>query len=216
MKGFELRNIYLVAHPEATHHVDGVVGGWFDSDLTDRGVRQAVEIAGALHARLDERSVEIFSSDLLRARRTADIVAERLTGPLTIDGDLREKSYGEAEGRPQAWLRERAVPLPESGERLRHDEGIAGAETRMDLARRAYDAMARVQTSPGEHQVIVTHGGTITLLIAAWIGMPIDAAGRVHFKASSGSISVLRKDSRNYSHQVVELNDVNHLTQEKA
>jgi probable phosphoglycerate mutase len=128
-----------------------------------------------------------------------------------IDRDLREKSYGEAEGKPQSWLRERAVPLPEVGERLRHDSGITGAETRMDLAERAYRVIGRIQDSPGERQILVTHGGTSTLLIAAWIGMPIDAAGLVHFQVSSGSISVLHRDSRNHSHQVAQLNDVSHL-----
>jgi len=206
-----MTSIYIVAHPEATHHIDGVVGGWFDSDLTERGVEQAEAIAESFAARLRGTTVESYSSDLRRARRTAGIIANSLNTGLTIDQDLREKSYGEAEGKPQSWLRERSIPLPEFGERLRHDEGIAGAETRMDLATRAYSVMKRLQKSPGEHQILVTHGGTTTLLIAAWIGMPIDAAGLVHFQVSAGSISVLRKDPRNYSHQVVQLNDVSHL-----
>lgn len=207
-----MKNIYIVTHPQATHHVDGVVGGWFDSDLTERGVGQAEAIAQSLATRLGEASAEVFSSDLLRARRTAEIIASRLGTSVTIDRDLREKSYGQAEGKPQSWLRERTIPLPEFGERLRHDEGIAGAETRMDLAERAYRVIGRIQHSPAEHQILVTHGGTSTLLIAAWIGMPIDAAGLVQFQVSSGSISVLRKDSRNYSHQVAQLNDASHLT----
>jgi 2,3-bisphosphoglycerate-dependent phosphoglycerate mutase len=206
-----LKNICIVTHPEATHHVDGLVGGWFDSDLTDRGIAHAQAIAEALSRQLAGRAVDVYSSDLLRARRTAEIIVSKLDASLTIDPDLREKSYGEAEGKPQSWLDERRVPLPEFGERLRHHEGVDGAETRMDLAERAYGAMRRVQESTGENHVVVTHGGTATLLIAAWIGMPIDAAGLVQFRVSSGGISVLRKDSRNHSHQVVQLNDLSHL-----
>jgi probable phosphoglycerate mutase len=206
-----MKDIYIVTHPEATHHVDGVVGGWFDSDLTERGSIQAEAIAASLATRVRGTSVEIFSSDLLRSRRTAETIAKRLGASVTIDSDLREKSYGEAEGKDQSWLKERSIPLPEFGERLRHDEGIAGAETRMDLATRAYRVMRRILESPGEQQVLVTHGGTTTLLIAAWIGRPIDAAGLVQFKVSAGSISVLRKDDQNYSHQVEQLSDVSHL-----
>lgn len=206
-----MKEIYVVTHPEATHHTDGIVGGWFDSDLTERGAGHAEDIAASLATRFRGAPVEIFSSDLLRARRTAEAISNRLNTGVTIDPDLREKSYGAAEGKPQAWLRERSRPLPEFGERLRHDEGITGAETRLDLATRAYRVMERIQKSTGEHQVLVTHGGTTTLLIAAWIGMPLDASGLVHFQVSSGSISVLRKDPRNYSHQVVQLNDVTHL-----
>lgn len=206
-----MKNIYVVTHPEATHHVDGLVGGWFDSDLTDRGAWHAQAIADALAKRLGAAVVEVYSSDLLRARRTADIIVQRLDTRLIIDPDLREKSYGKAGGQPQAWLDERFIPPPEVGERMRHDEGVEGAETRMDLALRAYAAMKRIQDSTVENQVIVTHGGTATYLLAAWVGMPIAAADRIHFRFSSGGISLLRKDDRFHSHQISQLNETSHL-----
>lgn len=135
-----MRNIYVVTHPQAGHHVDGLVGGWYDSDLTELGQRQADAVAAELGRRLHLGAVRIVASDLLRARHTAEIINTRIGGELRIDPDLREKSYGDAEGRPKAWLQERQLPLPDQGERLRHDDGIAGAETRMDLAQRAYAA----------------------------------------------------------------------------
>lgn len=81
----------------------------------------------------------------------------------------------------------------------------------MDLARRAYAAMERLVTSVAENQVVVTHGGTANLLIATWIEMPIESAGRVQFALTSGGISVLSKNARNYSHMIVRLNDDAHL-----
>jgi 2,3-bisphosphoglycerate-dependent phosphoglycerate mutase len=207
-----VRNVYVVTHPEATHHVDGLVGGWFDSDLTDRGAAHAQAIADALTAQLGSAVVEVYSSDLLRTRRTADIIAQRLGANLSMDPDLREKSYGQAGGRPQAWLDERFIPPPAVGERRRHDEGVEGAETKMDLALRAYAAMSRIQASTTVDQVVVTHGGTATFLLAAWIGMPIGAADRVHFRFSPGGITLLRKDDHFHSHQITYLNDTSHLT----
>ncbi|MEQ7125885.1 histidine phosphatase family protein [Actinopolymorpha sp. B11F2] len=206
-----MKNIYVVTHPEATHHVDGLVGGWFDSNLTERGMRQAESIAEALSERLGDADVETITSDLRRAQRTAEVIVKRIGGALKLDPDLREKSYGEAGGRPKAWLEERRIPIPEFGERLRHDEGVDGAETRMDLAVRAYAAMGRIQQSTMENQVVVTHGGTATLLLAAWIGMPLEASGRVQFRVSSGGITHLRKDDRSYSHQIAQLNETSHL-----
>jgi len=47
-----VKNIFIVAHPEASHHPEGIVGGWFDSDLTERGARHADDIAKALSRRL--------------------------------------------------------------------------------------------------------------------------------------------------------------------
>ncbi|MGE5719583.1 MAG: histidine phosphatase family protein, partial [Nocardioidaceae bacterium] len=40
-----MRRLYVVTHPESVHHVSRVVGGWFDSGLTERGLRQADRIA---------------------------------------------------------------------------------------------------------------------------------------------------------------------------
>ncbi|WP_353651431.1 histidine phosphatase family protein [Nakamurella sp. A5-74] len=85
----------MVTHPEATHHVDRVVGGWFDSELTARGGTQADAIARSLAARIPTgASVEVRSSALVRARTTADIIAGRLGVEVRSDSDLREKSCG--------------------------------------------------------------------------------------------------------------------------
>ncbi|MGR6963210.1 histidine phosphatase family protein [Geodermatophilus sp. URMC 61] len=208
-----MRNLYLITHPEAAHHIDDLVGGWFDSDLTGRGLAHAERIAEALAIRFPgDAAVQVFSSDLLRARRTAEIVAKRLGVDVVVDTDLREKSYGVAGGRPQAWLDERFIPPPAVGERMRHDEGVDGAETKWELAVRAYAALERVIQSEVENQVVVTHGGTATFLIAAWIGMPIEAAGSVSFRFSPGGITLLREDNFFHNRQVAMLNDVGHLT----
>lgn len=204
-----MRNVYVVTHPEATHHVDGLVGGWFDSALTERGMAQGHAIAESLAERLGDARVEVYASDLRRSRAAGEIVAQRLGAELTVDPDLRERSYGEAGGRPQAWLDERFIPAPAGADRLRHDEGVPGAETRWAVAQRAYAAMERIRASGAEHQVIVGHGGSATYLIAAWIGMPIESTGLVHFKLTSGGISLLREDPR--GRQVTFLNETGHL-----
>lgn len=66
-----MRELVLVTHPEATHVVDGLVGGWYDADLTERGAAQAQQVAAAVGP-VDA----VFSSD------------------------LREQSYGVAGGHP--------------------------------------------------------------------------------------------------------------------
>ena len=30
-----MKHLYVVTHPQATHHTEGVVGGWYDSELTE-------------------------------------------------------------------------------------------------------------------------------------------------------------------------------------
>ncbi|MFD3758942.1 histidine phosphatase family protein [Streptomyces sp. NPDC058622] len=207
-----MRSIHVVTHPEASHHVEGLVGGWHDSTLTPEGLREAAAIARALRTEIPEGAeVELISSDLRRTRRTAQEIGGLLGVEAALDPRLREKSYGEAEGRPQEWLDKRFVPPPATGDRMGHDEGIEGAETRAEFAGRIYEAMDGILRRPYEHQVIVTHGFALTFVVAAWIGMPIDSLGHVNFRVASGSITHLREDDFFHNRQLVRLGDTRHL-----
>ena len=207
-----MRTVYVVTHPQATHYVDGVVGGWHDSELTAVGVLDAASIAKALRESIPDGSdVELFSSDLQRARQTANAVSPLLGIEPVLDRRLREKSYGEAEGKPQEWLEERFVPPPAVDDRMEHDEGIRGAETRMAFARRIFAVMAEILESRCQQQIIVTHGFAVTFVVASWINMPIESAGYVNVRAVPGSITVLHEDDLFHNRQVVSLGDTGHL-----
>ncbi|MFE6156299.1 histidine phosphatase family protein [Streptomyces sp. NPDC057889] len=212
-----MRTLYVVTHPEATHHVEGVVGGWHDAQLTPAGVRAALSIAQALRARIpDGAGVEVFSSDLQRTSRTAEEVAELFGVKPILDRRLREKSYGEAEGKPQEWLDRRFVPPPAVGERMDHDEGVEGSETKAAWAQRVYAAMDEILQSSCAHQILVTHGGSLTFVVASWIKMPIESADYASFRASSGSITTLHEDDFFHNRHVVSLGDTLHLDSAQA
>ncbi len=131
--------------------------------------------------------------------------------PAVPDPRLREKSYGEAGGRPQEWLDRRFVPPPAVGERMAHDEGIEGAETKAQWVRRVYEATEEIVSRPAAHQIVVTHGGSLTFVLAAWIRMPYEAAGYVSFRAPAGSITTLREDGFFHNRQIAVLGDTRHL-----
>lgn len=205
-----MKRIYLVTHPEAQHHVDGIVGGWHDSELTARGHRQAECIADVLADRIHDEQVEVFSSDLTRATQAATRIASRFSVGVHLDARLRERSSGVADGRPESWLAEHLVPLPEHGDRLGHHDGPEGAETRLKLLQRLYPGLEDIISRPARTQIVVSHGSASSYLIAAWIGMPMVSTDRVFFRLNPGSITTLLLDDR-FSHQVVALNDTSHL-----
>ena len=208
-----MKRLFVVTHPEATHHVDGLVGGWFDSALTERGLHAAERIAKSLQSDFGLGSVDgagdgarpsagvrIVSSDLLRTRQTAEVIADALGVPVELERGLREKSYGVAEGRPQSWLDERFITPPSAGERMDHDEGIDGSETKLEWFTRVYAAMERLEESTAAAAedsldlVIVTHGGSATPVIASWMRIPLTACAYAAFRVGSGSITVLTED----------------------
>ncbi|ARX88165.1 phosphoglycerate kinase [Streptomyces alboflavus] len=71
--------------------------------------------------------------------------------------------------------------------------------------------MAELLERPREHQIVVTHGFAATFVVAAWIKMPYDSVGSVHFRAPSGSITVLHEDDFFHNRQVVRVGDTRHL-----
>jgi probable phosphoglycerate mutase len=207
-----MRVLYVVAHPEAEHHVSGVVGGWHDSALTESGISAAHRIAAELRSKIETSdSVVVSCSDLRRASVTADVVAAKLGVTAIPDMRLREKSYGEAEGLPQQWLDARFLPPPRDGDRLNHYEGVRGSETKKQFADRIYEAMEQIVAREATNEVIVTHGFAVTFVIAAWVRMPVEATGSVNFRAPSGSISILREDDFFHNRQVCSLGDISHL-----
>ena len=207
-----MRRLYVVTHPEATHHLSGEVGGWWDTELTERGLRQADAVAARIRELVPgDAAVELHTSDLARTVQTAEAIGARLAvQPVLVPG-LREKSYGVAEGRPQEWLDARFLPPPPTGNRMDHSEGIEGAETRREFAVRVYAAVDRILAGPGAHHVVVTHGFALTFVVCAWIRMPLESAGHVTFRSTSGGITVLEEDDFFANRSVVRLDETAHL-----
>jgi 2,3-bisphosphoglycerate-dependent phosphoglycerate mutase len=207
-----VKHLYVVAHTQATHHVEGRVGGWHDSSLTDLGRRQASLVARRLRDLVPEDApVEIHASDLKRAFQTAEAIARLVPVPIRATADLREISYGAAEGKSQAWLDERFAPAPRGGNRLDHDIGIPGAETRRRFAQRIYRGMDRILASPCPHQIVVTHGFAVTFVVAAWIEMPLAAARSIAVHSTPGGVTLLVEDDRFRNRAIVSVNDTAHL-----
>lgn len=212
------RSLFVVTHPEARHHLEARVGGWHDSELTVRGELQADRIAAELRSRIPTAaSAPVFTSDLKRTRRTAEVIADRL-GTRAIDHPgLREKSYGVAEGREQSWLDARFIfpPVPDDAfdhtMRLDHAEGIDGAETRREAGARIYAAVGEILTQRASHQVVVTHGFAYTFVIGRWLELPLEAMGRATFAAHSGCITELTEDDRFGNRTLRSLAAVDHL-----
>ncbi len=204
-----MTKLYLVTHTQSTHHVDGLVGGWYDASLTDRGQSEARAVAQELKRRLAHTPV-LFSSDLRRAVQTAEPIAALLGCPLETTTDLREVSCGVAEGGPQVWLDEHIVLPPRHDGRMDH-RICDGAESRREAATRIYAFMDRLMDKLPAETVVVTHGFAATFVVSAWIGMPLEATAHVGFALRPGSLSMLQYDDTWGNRTVTSLGDVQHL-----
>jgi probable phosphoglycerate mutase len=205
-----MRNVFVVTDPEATHVVEGLVGGWYNSSLTAQGSRDAQRIADRLVTLMPGvQAVQLVTSDLHRAQQTAAPIAQAFGAAPLVDSDVRERSYGAAEGKAPG-LHMFLPPSRDAG-RMDHHPGTLGTETRREWATRAYRALERVVQTGAENTVIVTHGGTLTYLISAWIGLPLEHAGYEKFASTPGGITHRSEDDVAHDHAVITLNDSTHL-----
>jgi broad specificity phosphatase PhoE len=144
----------LVRHGETDWNAEGRLQGQTDTPLNDFGRRQARQLAEELAG---DQVEAIYSSDLSRARETAEIVAERLGLPVVLDPDLREKDWGTWEGLT-AVERDRVEFVGESTEA--HQERML----------RALRGISERQPADGR-VLVVTHGGSMRRVQAAALGM---------------------------------------------
>ncbi|HEX2273754.1 MAG TPA: histidine phosphatase family protein [Acidimicrobiales bacterium] len=153
-------SLLLVRHGQSTWNAEGRWQGWSDPPLSELGREQAEDAAGDLH-HLDITGV--VSSDLARARDTAEILAAALDlGAPLVDRDLREYDVGDWEGltRPEI---ERGWPDQLASWREGRLLATPGGETRAHFVTRVVGALGRAARRPdlGDTVLVVTHGGVI-------------------------------------------------------
>lgn len=87
-----------------------MTGGWTDTLLTIVGRNQATLVGGRLVEMISNEDYSLYSSDLLRAFQTAEIISDRLNLNVIKDIDLREINTGIAAGKNKEWARENRKP----------------------------------------------------------------------------------------------------------
>lgn len=202
--------VYLVRHGETISNAAGRIQGQSDSALTVKGEQQACQVADRVNLL---NISHIISSDLGRARRTAEIIAERCGCCVTLDTHLRELSMGVLEQRVIHSLTEE-----EEGWRQMMVDGTAGGripqgESLAELAERMHIVLgACLELPAGSRPLLVSHGMALAVLVSTILGLPPAAPRRLRLRNCSLS-RVDHQESRWLaSGWIVEIaGDVSHL-----
>jgi len=164
--------ILAIRHGETAWNVDARVQGHLDIALNDAGREQSLRLARALAER--EPIDHIYSSDLSRALDTARMVAELTGAPLTPLAALRERCFGDLQGRT---FTEVAATEPELAEpwRRRHPEWTPpgpGGESLLMFRERVTQAVQDLAARhTGQTIALFSHGGVLDLLYRAATGL---------------------------------------------
>jgi probable phosphoglycerate mutase len=198
--------IIFVRHGLTDWNRAGRFQGQIDIPLNAEGIEQA-ERTGAVFR--EDRIDAVYSSDLARARQTAEPISRATGLPVLLESGLRERRYGVLEGRthdevlrdhPDTYGRWRArdpdFVLPGGGESLR------------ELHRRVADQMRALAAShAGQTIVAVTHGGVLDCIYRIAARLPLEAPRS--FDLRNASLNRVRWDGAGFS--VASWGDVAHL-----
>lgn len=198
----------LIRHGQSEANTEGRLQGQLDSPLTDLGRAQARALARRL-VQEDWHVTTIYTSDLARAAETAELLAADLEAPVVRDQRLREYGVGVLTG--LVWDDIESL-YPEIWHGLHHSPTwtpIPGEEGNESFHARLTAALDDIRSrhASGEVVAIVSHGGSLGLVLSQLLGMGIERP--TPFRFGNASLSVVEFWSRGAI--LSRLNDTCHL-----
>jgi alpha-ribazole phosphatase len=167
-----MSRLILIRHGETDWNVDGRWQGHADIPLNERGRAQAERIAQSLSG---VEFAAIYSSDLARARQTAEVLSQVVRLPVQTDARLREIDQGAWQGLKlveieaqyaEAFHRRRQSPLTVAP---------PGGETVMQVRTRVLAAIQDILSAhPCQTVAVVSHGFALALILTHYRGIEIE------------------------------------------
>ena len=141
---------YLVRHGQTDWNIERRFQGQTDIPMNETGIRQISDLAQRI-VRSGIRFGKLIASPLIRAKRSAEIIAETtgFPGEIIFDKDFMERNCGALEG--QLWTPD-----------LDLEDPAYGVETEQALMERAERALAKYGFSKDERIMIVSHGAMLS------------------------------------------------------
>ncbi len=180
-----MKHIITVQHTQSVHHTNGMVGSWTDWDLTDLGREQADHIGKKLKEELAGMNVVMYSSDLKRAKQTAEGIAKYLGIEPILRQELRERNLGRCCGKSVQWLRENI----ECPEKTVDDRLFSDGESRRDAWNRLKPFYEEVMAGDAENIIIVSHGDLLSIWNAMYLGLTVESFYDINIHGPAGGVS---------------------------
>ena len=180
-----MKNIITVQHTQSVHYTNGMVGSWTDWELTETGKQQADSIGRNLKAELAGKNVIMYSSDLLRAKQTAQIIAEHLGITPIFKSELKERNLGKCCGKSVQWLRDNI----ECQEKTIDDRLFSDAESRRDEWNRLKPFFDDIMSDDSENIIIVSHGDLLSIFNTMFLGLTVESINNGEIFGLSGGVS---------------------------
>lgn len=199
--------IYLIRHGRQCSPLCNV-----NVPLDDAGKRQAVLLGKRM---INEDINVIYSSDLTRAKETAEIINKEINVPYYIYSEFREIDFGELTGLEDSVIKEKYKDFLKKRDRYEEDLPFPGGENGEQVFTRAKRALDEIieecLKNNFSNVLIVTHGGTIRSLVAGILNMPQKHRLLIAKNLENTSITQLDYHMGSKRFYVEKINDYAHL-----
>ena len=181
-----MKNIITIQHTQSIHHTNGMVGSQTDWALTELGINQAKHIGEKLKTELTGRKLKMYSSDLLRARQTAEYVGGYLGLTPVLRSELRERNLGKCCGKSIQWLRDNI----ECQEKTVDDRMFSDAESRRDEWNRLKPFFDEIMSNDEDDIIIVSHGDLLSVFTIMFLGLDVEVLNAYEMQGAAGGVSL--------------------------
>jgi glucosyl-3-phosphoglycerate phosphatase len=197
------RRIVLWRHGRTEWNMLGKAQGHANVSLDELGVVQAERAAPFLAS---YEPAFVWSSDLARARQTAERLVALTGQELVLDKRLREYDVGARQGMTRAEFQH---AFPEEFERYwvgQEEVKIPGAETIEEVRARMLDVLqaAFALVEPAQTGVLVGHGASLRTGVLAFFGVPLELSEML--AGMSNCAWTVLEQHHDYGWQIVDYN----------
>ncbi|UYP47481.1 2,3-bisphosphoglycerate-dependent phosphoglycerate mutase [Candidatus Lokiarchaeum ossiferum] len=164
-------NIYLIRHGETDWNKQGKIQGHMDIALNQQGRLQAKILASKFkNIKIDR----IYTSDLLRASQTAEIINKTTKSLLIADERLRERNYGDWQNYSWSEVHSQNPNLKEEWRTNPVHSRPPKGESLHDLYNRITRFLSELISEAKNNILIVAHNSPLKILISIAKGITLE------------------------------------------
>lgn len=186
------KDIYLIRHGQTSLNAEKRALGQSDIDLTSEGIEETRTLAEHLRE-LGVKPEKIYTSPLIRAAETAQILQSYLGGAVEVDEALREINYGRYEGTGRQTLKE--IEYGYDTQKMLEGRG----ETVEQVEQRVVPFLKTVLENNASSILVITHAFTASVLSQLMMGVPrsfsyiqpLSTADYSHFRVEKGGENIV-------------------------
>ena len=196
---------YIIRHGQTNWNILGKTQGHGNSDLTEKGLKQAKDLANYLtNYPIDY----IYSSDLGRAVQTAKIISDKLNLSINETHDLREMGFGIWEGLSTEEIKKNHLDTYNIWRNKPHLVNIEGGEN-LNLIKERTDKLIENLNKKynNKHILLVSHSITVRIMLLSFLGSSVENIYRI--KQDNTALNIV--EFKDYGPVVTKINDTNHI-----